>query len=200
MDFSEYWQILQESINKIEVKNGNGCFLSLEEGLKIATHHIVQQSSLNKKIIFIGNGGSASIASHMAIDFWKNGKIKAICFNDAAQLTCLANDLGVERIFSLPIKVFAQEEDILVAISSSGKSSNILEAVKVGREKKCWIITLSGFSSQNPLRNMGHLNFYVPYNSYGIVESIHAILCHHILDRIICKDKNFPIYDDLSNR
>jgi len=185
MNFSDYWQRLKKSVKEIEVEDNQGNSFSLEDGLQIVTRHIIHQTSQGKKVLFIGNGGSASIASHMAIDFWKNGRMKAVSFNDPAQLTCLANDLGVEQIFSSPIEIFAEKGDILVAISSSGKSPNILNGVDAGKKRQCWILTLSGFTPSNPLRKMGDLNFYVPENSYGIVESAHAILCHYILDRIM---------------
>ena len=93
----------------------------------------------------------------MAIDFWKNGGIKAISFNDASQLTCLGNDYGYGYIFEKPIEMFAETGDVLIAISSSGKSENILRAAKCAYRKGCKIITLSGFEADNPLSGMGML-------------------------------------------
>lgn len=109
----------------------------------------------------------------------------ALSFNDPAQLTCLSNDYGYKYVFEKPIKVFAAEGDILVAISSSGKSENILKAVSAARKIECKIITMSGFKPDNPLRAGGDVNFYVSSTSYGFVEVIHQAICHCILDLII---------------
>ena len=136
--------------------------------------------------MIVGNGGSASIASHIATDFLKNLNIPALAFNDSSLLTCLSNDLGYEQVFSTPIGLLANKGDILFAISSSGKSKNILNAVSQARKRSCFIIGLSGFSASNPLRKMGNLNFYAPSSSYGDVEIAHLAICHTIVD-ILCK-------------
>ncbi len=143
---------------------------------------ISRQSKKGKKIIFIGNGGSASIASHMATDFLKNLKIPSLAFNDGSLLTCLGNDLGYERVFSVPVNVLAKKGDILFAISSSGKSKNILNAASIAKKKGCFVIGLSGFSNRNPLRSMGNINFYAPSSSYGAVEITHLAICHAVVD------------------
>lgn len=140
------------------------------------------------KIIFIGNGGSASIASHMAEDYTKNGKLRSIAFNDASLLTCLANDYGYENVFGVALNLYADKGDVLVAISSSGKSQNILSAVKIARSMGLSIITLSGFDSSNPLRKIGDVNFWVNAKSYGMVEITHLAVLHSILD-MICEGK-----------
>ncbi|QWR78915.1 SIS domain-containing protein [Candidatus Magnetomonas plexicatena] len=146
----------------------------------IASHH-----KANNKVMFIGNGGSAAIASHMAIDFWKNGRIKATAFNDSSLLTCIANDYGYEYVFEKPIEMFADNGDVLIAISSSGSSKNILNGADMAVKKTCDVITLSGFKPDNPLRKKGVINFYVPSNIYGVVEVVHQYICHLILDTIM---------------
>jgi len=141
------------------------------------------------KIFFLGNGGSASIASHMTVDFLKNAEIPAISFNDPSIITCISNDLGYEKVFEKPIQVLAQKNDIVFAISSSGKSKNILNAALAAKSKGCFLITLSGFNPGNPLRKLGDVNFYSPSHAYGDVESVHLIICHNIADSVI-KQKN----------
>jgi len=138
-----------------------------------------------KKVIFIGNGGSASIASHQAIDYWKNGGIRAFSLNDASALTCISNDFGYASVFQKPLEMFTDRGDMLFAISSSGRSSNIINAVRAARKKGAFCVTLSGFSAKNPLRRLGDINFYVPSSSYGIVEITHLAICHAIVDRIM---------------
>lgn len=136
-----------------------------------------------KKVIFTGNGGSMGISSHQSTDYWKNGGVRALTFSDPAMLTCLANDIGYENAYSTCVRMFADAGDVLYAISSSGSSKNILNAVEAAREKKCTVVTFSGFSPENPLRGMGDLNFYVPAFSYGFVEILHEFISHSILDQ-----------------
>jgi D-sedoheptulose 7-phosphate isomerase len=134
------------------------------------------------KVIFVGNGGSAGIASHMAIDFSKNGGIRSLAFNDGSALTCLGNDLGYENVFAKQIEFHGRGGDVLIAISSSGRSPNILSAVEAARRLGCTVVTLSGFSPDNPLRRLGDVNFYVDSSEYGFVETGHQALIHAMLD------------------
>jgi D-sedoheptulose 7-phosphate isomerase len=135
-----------------------------------------------RKLMFIGNGGSSAIASHMAVDYSKNGDMRSLAFNDGAFLTCLGNDLGYENVFAKQLDLHANSGDLLIAISSSGRSLNILNAVAVARDRGCKIATLSGFQPDNPLCRLGDYNLYVPSTSYGFVEIAHLTVCHCILD------------------
>lgn len=155
---------------------------SLDEIFSWATKLIFDTHAQGNKIMFIGNGGSAGIASHMAIDYTKNGNIRSIAFNDGAALTCLGNDLGYDQVFAKQIEMHGRKGDLLVAISSSGKSENILNAVTQARNIGCNVLTLSGFKPDNPLRTMGDYNLFVDNHEYGFVEITHLALCHAILD------------------
>lgn len=135
-----------------------------------------------RRLFFIGNGGSAAIASHMAIDFLKTGGFAAMCFNDGAALTCLANDLGYEHVFRLPLERHANPGDLLFAISSSGRSVNILDAAQWAAAVGVFTVTLSGFAPDNPLRAIGNNNIYVPSMKYGTVEIAHLAILHALLD------------------
>jgi D-sedoheptulose 7-phosphate isomerase len=161
----------------------------LPTGIRRSCRLLRELSRRRKKVMFVGNGGSAGIAGHMAVDFWKNGGIKALAFNDSSLLTCVSNDCGYEQVFARPIGMFAEAGDLLIAISSSGRSPNILKAVKAAKSKKCRVITLSGFKADNPLRLMGDINFYVPSSEYGPVEVLHQFLCHYILDIYLTERK-----------
>lgn len=134
------------------------------------------------RIFFVGNGGSAAIASHMAADYQKNGGMPTMCFNDAASLTCISNDLGYEQVFWTPLKHHARLGDVLFAISSSGESKNILAAAAYARDHRMNVVTLSGFEPDNMLRGIGGANFYVPSKSYGTVEIAHLAILHSLLD------------------
>ncbi len=155
------------------------------EGIEKAVHLILDHAERGHKVIFIGNGASAAISSHMAADFLKNGEISTQCFNDGALLTCMGNDYGYRHVFEKPIEIAARPGDVLVAISSSGNSENIVRGVWAGRVKGCSVITMSGFSDANPLSRLGDLNFYVPSAQYGPVETVHQFIIHCILDIIL---------------
>lgn len=134
---------------------------------------------------FVGNGGSAAIASHAATDYTKNGGLRAQTFNDASLITCLSNDFSYEEAFGIAVTRFVQHGDCLVAISSSGMSKNILQACRCAQQNGATVLTLSGFFPDNPLRAQGRLNFYVPSHSYGLVESAHTAVLHAILEEYV---------------
>ena len=137
------------------------------------------------RVIFIGNGGSAGIASHLAIDLSKNASVPAACFSDAGMMSCLANDFGFEEWLAHALRLNARAGDCLVAISSSGRSKNILNAVAKARTMKLDVITLSGMSPDNPLRDLGDVNYWIDSRSYNIVETAHQFWMMAVIDLII---------------
>jgi D-sedoheptulose 7-phosphate isomerase len=143
---------------------------------------------LNKShnnMFLIGNGASSSMASHIAADLCKNGHIATRCFTDASLLTALANDCGVEEMFAEPLRRQGSQADMLVCISSSGESPNILHAAKQARDMGMYIVTLSAMKEDNSLRKLGDLNFFVPAKSYGFAETAHAAILHYWVDTIV---------------
>lgn len=181
---------LYDVYREFQTTDRKGRSMPLEKGLVQALTEIVDCSYRKGKLILIGNGGSAAIASHQAVDYWKNGGIPAMTFNDSSLLTCIGNDCGFENLFSEPINRFANKGDVLLAISSSGRSLNILNGVKRAKELGCSIITFSGFTPNNPLRRMGTVNFYVPSSAYGLVEVSHLTLIHAMLREVIYLNPN----------
>lgn len=153
--------------------------------IRCAVDIALRTKEAKRSVYFIGNGGSAAIASHMAADFLKNGGMAAQCFNDPALLTCLSNDLGYENVFAKPLSLHGRAGDLLFAVSSSGRSESILRTAEVASGLNMSVVTLSGFTPDNPLRNLGDVNFYVPSNKYGVVEVSHHAICHAILDAVI---------------
>ncbi|MEK9627510.1 MAG: SIS domain-containing protein [Nitrospinota bacterium] len=182
-----YFDNLINELKSIRVSDQNGNPVETFEGIEKVAQLILTESQKGKKLIFIGNGASAGISSHMSTDYWKNGGVRAIAFNDSSLLTCISNDYGYEHVFEKPVEMFADKGDLLMAISSSGQSENILRAVKAAISAECKVITFSGFKDNNPLRQMGNYNFYSNSSSYGPVEITHLSICHCICDLIIQK-------------
>lgn len=158
------------------------------------TNDLIQIKSLfqdtsNKggKIILAGNGGSAAMASHVAVDMTKNAGIRAVTFNEYDLITTLANDFGYENWISKAIEFYYNSKDIIVLISASGQSQNVLNAATKSKELGLTVITFSGISPQNPLRNQGDINLWVDSQVYNIVEMTHHIWLLAIVDMIISK-------------
>ena len=145
-----------------------------EKKLKIILKKL-KNINKNNKIIIAGNGGSASIANHVATDFTKISKIRSTTFNESNLITCFANDYGYEKWVSKGIEKFGIPGDICILISSSGQSKNMINAAKECKKKKIFLITLSGFKSNNPLRKLGNINLWVNSNHYNYVEMTHHI-------------------------
>ena len=182
---TDYFRQLATLSENFEATDKSSESLTFTEAISRAAALVSQQSQQQKKVIFIGNGGSAAVASHQAIDYWRNGGFPAMAFNDGALLTCISNDFGYEQVFSKPIATFAQAGDIVFAISSSGKSGNIIAGANMAAEMGCHVITLSAFKPDNPLRQLGDINFYVPTMAYGFAEITHLCICHCILDGLM---------------
>lgn len=176
-------------LDSIIVTDGKFQPQDMDDGIITACSIINNKARNGGKAVFIGNGGSAAIASHMSIDFWNNGGVPSICFNDGALLTCISNDYGYQHVFERPINMFLADVDVLIAISSSGRSENIIRGVQAAVSKGCSVVTLSGFNADNPLRKLGECNFYVPAGEYGLVEVAHQYICHLILDTIVNEKK-----------
>ena len=143
-----------------------------------------QKLNKEKRIFFIGNGGSAAIAVHMTADFLKNGRMTTISMYDPATITCLGNDYGYEYVFSKQLEMHIKSDDLLVVISSSGNSENIIRAINVAIERGAQVMTFTGFKPDNKARQKGDYNLYVPSTEYGIVESVHNMILQQIVDSI----------------
>lgn len=138
-----------------------------------------------KTVYLIGNGASASMSSHVAADLAKNAHVHTEVFSDLSLITAIANDLGYEEVFAEPLRRRMNHGDMLVAISSSGQSPNILRAVREAKDRGGIVITLSAMRPDNALRSMGTLNFYVPAETYGMAETCHAAILHYWIDLMI---------------
>jgi D-sedoheptulose 7-phosphate isomerase len=181
-DLQSYFVTLSDLLCQVEVTSGSGGRIEFADAATALMAHARATHAAGNKLIFVGNGGSAAIASHMATDYSKNGGVRSLALNDASMLTCLGNDLGYDRVFAKQIELHARSGDLVIAISSSGRSANILNAVDAAAAAGCNIATMSGFAPDNPLRRKGEWNFYVASDRYGFVEIGHLTICHAVLD------------------
>ena len=146
-----------------------------------------------KKILIFGNGGSAAIASHFSVDLTKNAKIRCTNYNEPDLITCFSNDFGYERWVEMAIKYYGNKGDVLIVISSSGKSKNMINASIAARKKKfSKIITLTGHLVNNPVKKLGDINLWVNSKAYNYVENIHQFWLLSLVDLVIGKKNYLP--------
>ena len=146
---------------------------------------IIKLNSNGGKLIFAGNGASCSIASHCSLDFSKQAKIKSLCFSDPSYITALSNDCGYEEWLKVALSHHLELNDLVILISSSGNSENIIRAAQYAKEQNATIVGFSGMKSNNRLRSFCDFDFWVDNMSYNIIENIHSIWLTIICDLII---------------
>ena len=169
--FNEY----KNSINAV-LKNVS------EKNLQQTIQTIKKTIKKKGKVYVIGNGGSASIASHISVDFAKVARVPSSTFNNANLITCFANDYGYENWVTEAIKAYTNKNDMFILISSSGTSRNIVNAAKYCKKKSMNLVTLSGFKKNNPLSKLGKINFHIDSNQYNFIEMSHHIILVYLVD------------------
>ena len=177
---SEYFQTLGKLLLSIEATDKLGISLSLEEGAEQAVRMVLDAKLASRKVLLAGNGGSSAIVSHVQNDLCKSVGVRAMTFTEQPLLTALANDDGYGSVFEWPIGLWAEPGDVLITVSSSGQSENIVRALAAAKKHGCQMITFSGFNPDNSSRLAGDLNFYVPSHVYGFVETAHTALAHYL--------------------
>ena len=183
--WAEYVGAASACVRGVAVTLADGAAIDAAEGFRRWIALAREGREADRRIHFIGNGASAMMASHFAADACKNAGLSAMAFNDASLLTAIANDIAFEEIFALPLRQLARAGDMVVAISSSGASPNIVRALDVARSMSAKIVTLSGKRPDNPARARGDLNFYVSADRYGWVECAHQLILHYWLDQFL---------------
>lgn len=144
-----------------------------------------EQVHNSRYIFFVGNGASATMAEHYAADWTNNAGLSALTLNSPSRITSLGNDISFDHIFSYSLQQFGTSEDLLIAISGSGNSTNIIESVKVAQQKQMQILALTGFNSNNWLFSHTKYHIRVPSKKYGIIESIHNVILHTLTDMLV---------------
>jgi len=177
--FEDYFKTVCDKTVQVEI-----------ESLETICQYFKEASRKHKKAIIVGNGGSAAISSHVSVDLTKNAGIRTINFNEYDLITCFANDYGYEKWVEKSLQFYAESGDVIILISSSGASKNIINAAKKAREMGLIVITFSGFRKNNPLKSFGDLNLWVDSSEYNIVETVHQIWLLALADRLAGKNKN----------
>ena len=172
--FSKYFETVGQKLNSIDSAK-----------LEKAASMVWTAHQSGKKLIVVGNGGSAAMASHVAVDFTKAAGIRAINFNEADLITCFANDYGYEYWVAKALEAYADLGDLAILISSSGKSLNIVKGAEKAKNMGVSVITVSGFLSDNPLQKLGDLNLWADSSEYNIVEMTHHVWLVAIIDYLI---------------
>lgn len=171
--FKEYFNTINQTVSSINTEK----LIEVSELVRAV-------SSKSKKIILVGNGGSAAMASHVAVDFTKVAEVRAVNFNEADLITCFANDYGYENWIVEALKAYADSGDLIIFISSSGKSPNIINGALQAKKMGLQVVTLSGFGSDNPLRKFGDIELWADSSEYNVVEMSHHIWLVAIVDYV----------------
>lgn len=178
---------LREYLNKFS----SGLSKLNEEDFLTAIKLLENTKKANAKVIIIGNGGSAAIASHVSVDLTKACGIRSINFNEADLITCFANDYGYENWVVEALKAYADVDDLIILISSSGTSKNIVNAAKFCSLKGLKLITLSGFEEMNPLSQHGDLSIWIDSGYYNFIEMTHHLWLVALVDKIAIGDEMY---------
>jgi D-sedoheptulose 7-phosphate isomerase len=189
MKYNKYISQFSDVLERMIITNNRFEVSGNDNAVDKITDEILKVKKNNGTVYLVGNGGSSAIVSHASIDLLNTCKVKAVPITDNSQITCFANDYGYENVYSKPLEVLLNSNDLLIAISSSGKSVNIINAVNVATSKNCFALTLSGFLAENPLRKIGTQNIWIESSDYGIVEIGHALILHHITDIVTEKSR-----------
>ena len=176
-----FGEILQETI---VTENRHEGPIDIDSGVSTLIEKLTDLRRNGNSLYILGNGGSAAVASHAAIDFLNNSQLKALTLHESSSLTCMANDYGYENAFSRMLEQLVRSGDMVITISSSGQSINIRNAAAQAIKSGATVITLSGFEDDNPLRSMGSLNFWLDSSDYGMVEIGHQFILHNVSDRL----------------
>ena len=175
MDYSSYLKQYNKSIYEL-INNVNANLI--EQSVQL-----IQRSINNKsKVYIVGNGGSASIASHVSVDFVKVARVPSSTFNNSNLITCFANDYGYENWVVEAIKAYTNINDLIILISSSGTSKNIVNAAQYCKDNNIDLITLSGFTKDNPLITLGNVNFHIESTEYNYIEMSHHTILLALVD------------------
>lgn len=175
---------LQNCLDSLEVSCNSDNICSCDEAFKVWKDMTVKLREDGRIIYLVGNGASASMASHFSADLAKNAHVHTQVFTDLALITAVANDISYDQVFVEPLRRRLTPKDMLVAISSSGNSPNVVNACRFAAEIGASVVTVTGMKSDNQMRQIGGLNFWIPASTYGMAETGHACILHYWMDSV----------------
>jgi len=167
-----------------EVSDRRGKAIDRDAGMAAAVDLLAATAAAGAAVYLAGNGGSAAIVSHVQTDLVNAVGMRAYTVHESSLLTCMANDHGYGEAFARIVERLAEPRDLLIAVSSSGRSPNLLEAVRRFAARGGKAMTLTGFGADNPLRQLGEINLWLDVEDYGLVEVGHQFLLHNLTDRL----------------
>ncbi len=170
--FSEYFASYKKLVNQIDHKKLT-LFLDL-----------IKKKKKKNKVLIFGNGAGASIASHVASDLTNSSKVKALSFDNTAQLTCFANDYKFEKWIKKTIEYYYDKGDLIILLSASGNSKNILNAAKYCNKKRINYFSITGFRKNNKLNKLSKNYYWIDSKSYNHIESIQLLILLSLVDRL----------------
>jgi D-sedoheptulose 7-phosphate isomerase len=173
---------LSRTLEQTVVTDASGSTVAVDAGFDRLSDWVVACRADRRRVYFIGNGASASMASHFSVDLAKMANVPTEVFTDCALITATGNDFGYAQSFAYPLAQRMVAGEVLIAISSSGNSTNVVEAVQLARSASVRTVTVTAMAADNTLRGLGELNFYIPAETYGNAESGHAAILHHLID------------------
>lgn len=181
---TSYMSSFSAALNGTVITDAAGQTMDHDAGYNAMVEAVKKVRANNGTLFLIGNGGSSALISHTAIDLLNKCKVKAYPMTDNAMLTCMGNDYGYENVFRQPFDHVFGPNDGVIAVSSSGNSQNIWSAAQLAKERGGFVLTLSGFKTDNPLRTKGDLNMWVDTMDYGVAEIGHSLLLHILTDEL----------------
>ena len=191
-EFKAYFSRLSETLDKLDVQ-------VIEQMAEL----LLQARDRENTIFIIGNGGSAATASHVTGDFLKGisyeleKRFRVMCLSDnVSGLTAISNDLGYEDIFVEQLKVFLKKDDLVIGISGSGNSVNVVKAMEYARRKGAGTIAMCGYKG-GKIKELADLVIHVPIHDMEITEDIHVIIFHAVKQMLIkkLKGENYSMGD-----
>lgn len=184
-----YFRGLCSLLGSMQATRADGGTLTVNEAAEIVEKQVMSARRRARKVMLVGNGGSAAVVAHAHNDLCKAAGVRAMLFTEPALLTAHSNDESFDLAYARQVEQWADRGDVLIAVSSSGQSRNIITAAEVARDADASIVTLTGFRPDNPLRRFGDVNFYSPSESYGHVELSHAVLLHYLTDAVAAQSQ-----------
>ena len=179
---------LNQAILQTRCRVGNR-LVSLQEGLDAVPSLLEELRRADGALWWVGNGGSAALCAHLSQDALNKLGVRSMVLADAPLLTCMANDYGYSKVYEQPLGTLARKGDMLICVSSSGRSENILRCAKMARQRSMKLVTLSAFAPKNPLWGIeADVAFHIPTTLFGQAEVGHEALLHSAMETMMLRE------------